>query len=192
MGWSRANTWDTDRAKSIAQEIADVGGYCGPAVVAWIAAVWNLDKGRSYDYTTRLKDKSLFPNGPRNFFRGGDIPKWQTSLNAILKRETHDDLQLSDDTYYRYGTIHDELEDHDMPIIIRMKGRAFVDQLHYVTLYKSEKNVRDWKTDLIQFYWQDNGVYGRDDKGNSGLYKDNWRNVGTGFFTFGAKRVVKA
>ena len=192
MSWSKANKWDTDIARTFASGVASVGGYCGPAVVAWIAAVWNHSKGRGYDYQTRLRDKSLFADGPRAFIGHSDVPGWQTSLNAILKRETNNELKLSDETHYRYGAIHGELEEHDMPIIIRMMGPQFIGSLHYVTLYKSQKEVRDWSFDRIQFYWQDNGVYGKLNGGNRGLYTTDWRKVGQSMFVYGAKRVRKA
>lgn len=196
MSWSIAELWDEQPAKDIARDIADIQGlFCGPAVVGWIAAVWNKSKGRNYDYLTRLSDKRLFPDGPRAFKSNADLPGidiYQAPLNEILLRETNNELYLADATHYRYGTIHDELEKHDMPIIIRMKPAGLLDGLHYVTLYKSEKDVRTMRPDRIQFYWQDNGVYGRIDDGNPGLRKEPWRNIGlTGSFTFGAKRVVK-
>ncbi|MBI2430338.1 MAG: hypothetical protein HYV29_16370 [Ignavibacteriales bacterium] len=196
MSWAIANMWEEERAKDIARDIANIPGiYCGPAAIVWIAAVWNLDKGKTYDYKNRIRDKNLFPDGPRAFKSNSDLPGisvYQSSLNEILKRETDDELHLSDDSYYRYGTIHDELEAHDMPIIIRMMSGGFLDGLHYVTLYKSEKDRRIVRPDRIQFYWQDNGVYGKRNGGNPGLYKDPWRNIGlTGSFKFGSKRVVK-
>lgn len=198
MSWSKADLWDEQNAKDIARQIASIKGlYCGPATVGWIAAVWNASKGRNYDYMRCLRDKDLFPDGPRAFKSNADLPGfdfYQSSLNEILKRETKGDLHLSDVTHYRYGTIHSKLESHDMPIIIRMKPAGLRDGLHYVTLYKSKKkNRRPLKFDRIQFYRQDNGVYGTRNGGNPGLYKTPWRNVGpTGGFTFGAKRVVKS
>jgi hypothetical protein len=45
--------------------------------------------------------------------------------------------------------------------------------------------------DLMQFYWMDYGVYGRDNGGNPGLYSTAWREVGLSFFAWGAHRVVK-
>jgi len=187
MGWSKANLWDTTRAKQIAREIANIGGYCGPAVVVWIAAVWNLHQGRNYDYENRLKNKSLFPDGPRRFFGRG--PGFERSLNDILKRETNNELRLAGATYYRYSTIHKRLEDYDMPIIIRMLSPSFTDGLHYTALYKSYKQERQWQVDRIKFYWMDNGVYGRRNSGNPGLYVTGYRNVGYNVFTFGTKLV---
>lgn len=192
MSTSTANLWNTPRAEAIASEIAGYGGYCGPAVVVWIAAVWNEARGITYSYMSRLTNKSLFPDGPRDFTGMSDLPGFQVSLKTILERETGNALSLSDDTSYRYGTIHDELERYDMPIIIRMKASEFRDGLHYVTLYKSTKDGRSLKTDRIKFCWQDNGYYGRKDDGNPGLHVTGWRNVGTtGSFKFGSKRVVQ-
>jgi len=192
MSVSTANLWDTEAAKDIAREIATIQRvYCGPAVVGWIAAVWNHHVGRPYDYMKRLQDKKLFPDGPRDFTGAINLPKFQTSLKSILMRETENELSFSEDTHYRYGTIHDQLEEHDMPIVIRMHGPEFSDGLHYVTLYKSEKQVRPWKLDLVKFYWQDNGVYGSRNGGNGGLYATEWREVGENVFTFGAKPIAK-
>lgn len=193
MPWARANKWDTEDAREIASSIAGIRGlYCGPAVVGWIAAVWNLRKGRSYDYMTRLKDKDLFPDGPRNFFGRPSALKglsWQKSLNEILKRETEDDLKIADNTLHKYGSIHNELERHDLPLIIRMYPD--MPGLHYVTLYKSFKDVRSMKFDTIKFFWQDNGLYGRKDGKNPGLYNTDDRAVGESQFAFGAQRVTK-
>jgi len=186
--WSTAYLWNTPKSKQIAREIASIppGFYCGPAVVIWIAAVWNLSKGRNYDYKNRLRS---LPDGPRRFFGKG--PGFQRSLNGILKRETHNELKLKGTTYYRYFTIHDILEKHDMPIIIRMLSQSFTDGLHYTALYKSRYWERRWKVDKIKFYWMDNGVYGRSTAGNPGLYETGRRNVGYNMFTFGIKQVQK-
>jgi len=185
MSWSNADLWDTQIARDVAKDIAGLGVYCGPAAVAWIAAVWNFSKGKGYDYKTRLLDTSLFPDGPRRFF--GNAPGFEASLNVLLKRETDNELCLDDTIYYKYGTIHDVLEDYDKPIIICMKGQEFTDGLHYVSLYKSEKKNKKFAMDKIQFYWQDNGHYA----GDSGLYKTGWRNVGQSVFTWGAHQVIK-
>jgi hypothetical protein len=187
MGWSRANKWCTASARQHAARIADINGlYCGPTVIGWVAAVWNIDiKGRSYDYMTRLKSKSLFPDGPRKFH--GKPPGFQRSLNDILGRETQGELHLWENTLHAYGGIHDKLEQYDMPIVICM----YPDEagLHFVTLYKSEKDVRDLAFDRIKFYFQDNGLYGNKNDGNPGLYCTGWRDVGASFFTWGAERV---
>ena len=191
MSTSTANLWNSSQSKAIARNIANIPGlYCGPAVVGWIAAVWNLHKGRAYDYMDRLHDESLFPDGPRRFRGSGTI--FEHSLETILRRETRGDLKLSNATHYRYGTIHRKLEQYDMPIIIRMKSRRFQDGLHYTALYKSRKRNRRWRLDKIKFYWMDNGHYGRANGGNPGLYATRWRSVGQSFFFWGSKRVVRA
>lgn len=187
MGWAKADAWCTPSGERYAKEIADINGlYCGPTVVGWIAAVWNIDvQGRQYDY---LSLKSRFPDGPRRFF--GKPLGFESSLNDILQQETNGELCLSKQIMRRYGSIHDQLEDHDMPIIICM----YPDQitLHYVTLYKSQKKKVKLGLDKIQFYWQDNGLYGSLDDGNPGLYKTVWREVGQSVFTWGAHRVRRA
>jgi hypothetical protein len=101
MGWSKANKWCTASARQIAADIAGVSGlYCGPTVVGWIAAVWNLNiKKRPYDYMARLKDSNLFPDGPRKFH--GKPPGFQRSLNDILGRETKGDLHLWKNTLHK-------------------------------------------------------------------------------------------
>lgn len=194
MGWAKANKWCTASARAMASEIAGVNGlYCGPAVVGWIAAVWNIDvKGRPYDYLKRLKDRALFPKGPRKFF--GKPPGFERSLNDILQRETEGDLRLSESMLHKYGSIHSALEKYDRPIIICMYPDAVT--LHYATLYKSEKkeksaSLRDpIALDEIKFYWQDNGLLGGE--GNPGLSSTGWRKVGQSVFTWGASRVVLA
>jgi hypothetical protein len=117
---SRANHWCTDSARAFASQISTINGlFCGPAVVGWIAAVWNIEvRKRQYDYMQRLKDKDLFPDGPRAFKSKADLPLadlYQSPLHTILKRETNNELGLTGNTIRKYGSIHDELEDHDMP-----------------------------------------------------------------------------
>jgi len=182
-GLSNADRWDTPEAYKVAEDL--VGGYCGPNVVVWVAKIWNDGVGRPYNASKRLRDKKLFPDGPRMF--DTNAAGFQDSLNDILKRETKNDLHLSSDTYYKYSTIHDRLEQYDMPIIIRM-GSGIA--LHYVTLYKSRKRARKNAFDKIKFYWQDNGTYGRKDGGNPGLHETEWKDVGEYRFPWGAKRVV--
>ena len=206
MAFGIASLWDTSAAKKIAWELADIGSYCGPAVVVWIAAIWNLHKkNRSYDYASVLRDRDRFPDGPRNFDGNGpgdlswlglgDDLRWQKGLSEVLQRETRGDLKLGSNTFYGYGEIHRELKEHEMPVVIRMKGPNFTDSLHYVCLYKSEKKKISGGRDEIQFRWQDNGFYGRtsDPDNNPGLHKTGWRKIGlTGSFKLGAKRVVLA
>ena len=45
--------------------------------------------------------------------------------------------------------------------------------------------------DEIQFFWQDNGLYGGENGGNPGLYKTAWRGIGWSEFVWGARRVLK-
>lgn len=189
MGWSKANRWCTSSAGRYASDIAQINKlYCGPTVVGWIAAVWNIDvKNRSYDYLKRLSDKKLFPNGPRKFF--GKPPGFERSLNDILQRETNGELKFSTSMLHKYGSIHEELERRDMPIVICMYPDSI--SLHYVTLYKAQKKVKSLALDRVQFYWQDNGLYGSLNDGNPGLYKTAWRNIGASGFVWGASRVVK-
>ena len=189
MGWSKAFSWDTPSSKKYARDIANIDGlYCGPAAVGWIAAVWNIDvKGRPYDYISRLNSKRLFPDGPRKLF--GKPRGFQRSLNDILRRETKGELGLSKTIYHKYGAIHRQLDKWHRPLIICM----YPDKptLHYVSLYKSNKKIRRWKFDKMKFFWQDNGLYGRKNKGNPGLYGTGYRNVGHSIFTFGAARILK-
>lgn len=188
MGWSIANLWDTPRSKDIAREIVERHSgtlYCGPACVVWIAAVWNEHKGRTYDYIDRANSIS---GGPRTF----TTKFGKKGLSELLKQETNGDLKLGRNTFYKYGTIHRLLERYDKPFIIRMMGPSFIDQIHYVSLYKSRKWIIDWGFDKIKFYWQDNGTYGKKNGGNPGLYGTGKRKVGESVFTFGTKRVVYA
>ncbi len=187
MSTAVASVWDSAHAKELAQAVADNTGFCGPAVVVWIAAVWNHSRGRSqYDPIARVLNQQLFPPGPRQFF--GRIAGYQESLDTILRRETNGELRLGQSTFYKYSTIHGELGQYQKPLIVRM----YPDEvgLHYVTLYRSEKRIVKRGPDRIRFYWQDNGTYGERDGGNDGLYATEWRNVGENRFNWGAKRVV--
>jgi len=190
MSWALAIEWNSPVAKEIARDISTISGlYCGPAAVGWVAAVWNTSMGRPYEYKKRLKDKGLFPDGPRPFHP--DLPGFQTNLSDMLRRETNNEIKLAGEIYYRYSAIHDAMKKYEMPIIIRMLAPELKDGLHYATLYKSEKHHELHKLDQIQFYWQDNGLYKSNDGVGAGLSKTNWRNTGFGFFFWGAKRVVK-
>jgi hypothetical protein len=190
MGWALAGRWNSPIAKEIAREISTISGlYCGPAAVGWIAAVWNNSQGQPYDYMTRLKDKGLFPNGPRPFHV--DLPGFQTNLSDTLRRETNSELKLASEKLYRYGTIHHAMEQHEMPIIVRMPASKLIDGLHYVTLYSSERCQEQGGSDEIQFYWQDNGLYKGSEGVTTGLSKTAWRRVGMNMFFWGATRVVK-
>lgn len=187
--WAVATVWDSPMAKEIAREISSLGGlYCGPASVGWIAAVWNQQKGRRYDYVKRLKDKQLFPDGPRPF--RFYVPGFQTTLSELLRRETNNELQLSTETYYRYGTIHASLRQFQMPIILRLLAPKLMDGLHYVTLYKSEKQSTSPHKDRIQLYWQDNGMSTNYHERNPGLNKADWISIGSPVPLWGAKQVI--
>ena len=190
MGWALAGRWNSPIAKEIAREISTISGlYCGPAAVGWIAAVWNNSQGRPYEYMRRLKDKGLFPNGPRPFRL--DLPGFQTNLSDTLRRETNNELKLAGELYFRYGAIHNALEKYEMPIIIRMLAPKLIDGLHYVTLYKSEKQPEQHMRDRIQFYWQDNGLYESNNGVDAGLTKTDWKKERLKLLFWGAKRVVK-
>lgn len=181
--------WNSLKAKEVAREISSLSGlYCGPAAVAWIAAIWNHHKGRSYDYMKRLRDKALFPDGPRPFHF--DLPGFQTNLSELLLRETQHELMLANKTYYRYNALHDALGQFEMPIILRLPAPKLKDGLHYVTLYKSEKQPVSSGTDRIQLYWQDNGLFANPHEGNAGLTRTEWRTIQLHNFVLGAKRVM--
>ncbi|MBA4058745.1 MAG: hypothetical protein C0490_28770 [Marivirga sp.] len=186
MSLALAELWDTPLSKQIAGEISSISGlYCGPAAVVWIAAVWNNMQGRSYDYKLRVKDKKLFPDGPRPFHI--DLPGFQRNLNDLLSQETNHELKLSAEICFKYRSIHNMLLNSTMPVIVRMLAPRLIDGLHYVTVFKSETSDRDG---LIQFYWQDNGLYGSN-AANSGLSKSNWKNANSNFFLWGASGVVR-
>ena len=158
--------------------------YCGPAAAGWIAAVWNQAKGRPYDLG-RLKDKKLFPDGPRMFH--GRIPGFQLSLDDLLQRETQGELKLAHETYFRVDTIHHLLKDHELPVIIRLQGRNLKNGLHYMAVYRSDMNEEGEKRNNLQLYSQDNGLFG---VGNSGLSKVTFENR-SHVFVWGAKRVIE-
>lgn len=190
MSWATTKEWNTTQAFEIARKISSIPSlYCGPAAVGWIAAVWNISKGRPYDCVPRLMDKNLFPDGPRPFHQ--DLPGFQMNLSDLLKRETHNELKLSREIYHRSGSIYEAMEKHEMPIIIRMLSPRITDGLHYVTLYKSEKHHEQRKPDSVQFYWQDNGPHGNKKGLRAGLSRTDWKNAGLNMFFWGAKRVVK-
>lgn len=183
--WSIANKWDTTRSKQIATDIANIRGlYCGPAVVVWIAAVWNEDKGKPYDY---VREANALADGPR-FFHGN----WgsRKSLNVLLSRATDGQLKLKNKTYFSKSLIYKLLEDYDNPFILRLQAPRFIDGLHYTSIYKARKHEIRWQPDKVKFYWQDNGVYGRRNRGNPGLYGTRYSLIG-GVYLFGAKRVVR-
>jgi hypothetical protein len=188
MGWAKAREWNSTQAVEIARNISSIPSlYCGPAAVGWIAAVWNQLNGRPYDYMKRLSDKHLFPDGPRPFH--GVIPGFQKSLNNLLRRETQGDLKIASKFYFGCNTIYDALQEHEMPIIMRMMAPKLMEGLHYVTLYKSERQEHENNDDQVQFYWQDNGLYG--DGLDTGLSKTSWKKGSRNIFPWGAKRIMR-
>jgi hypothetical protein len=151
--------------------------------------VWNSRKGRPYDYVTRLMDKTLFPDGPSPFSL--NLPGFEKSLSELLRRETNNELQLSNETYFRYSTLHDSLRQFEMPIIVRMLAPKLQDGLHYATLYKSER--REWYdgSDKLRLYWQDNGLTTDAHQRNSGLSVKESATTGFQSIVLGARRIVE-
>jgi hypothetical protein len=177
--------WNSAFAIDAARQISSMSSvYCGPATAGWIAAVWSQSKGRQYDLG-RLNDKKLFLDGPRMFH--GRIPGFQLSLDDLLVRETHGELKLAHETYFRVDTIHRLLQDHELPVIIRLQGRNLKNGLHYMVAYRSDMHEVGEKKKNLQLYSQDNGLFG---VGNSGLSKVTFENM-SHVFVWGAKRVVE-
>ncbi len=184
------NVWNSSFAKDIAREISIVPGlYCGPATVGWIAAIWNFQNGRPYDYRTRLKHKELFPDGPRAFHT--KVPGFKLNLSDLLRRETQNELQLSHESYYHYSTIHDLLLRNEMPVIVRMSAPTLAGGLHYVTVFQSEWKLFGADDPRIQMYWQDNGLRTNHYENNPALTRTKWTKAGLRAFVLGAKQVVK-
>lgn len=177
-----AAKWNSAYAVDAARQISSMSSiYCGPATAVWIAAVWNQSKGMPYDLN-RLKDKSLFPDGPRMFH--GRIPGFQLSLNELLLRETAGELALSHKNYFRVDTIHCQLKEHELPVIIRLTGSNLRNGLHYMVAYRSE--LFEGGKETLHLYSQDNGLLGA---GNTGLNKATFKKAD--MFLWGAKRVVE-
>ena len=174
MSVASAHKWCSPFALSLANRIASgTGVYCGPASIAWIAAVWNDMKGRPYDIFERLNNKKLFPDGPRDFHH--DIPGFQMNLSDLLRRETRNELKLDPRLYFAHSTIHTLLGSSAMPFIIRMPSPRIKDGLHYVTLFRSAPDT------LYDFYWQDNGIYRSSEKIGEGLSRSK-KTSGLRFF----------
>jgi hypothetical protein len=179
-----AAKWNSAFAADAAHQISSMSSlYCGPATAGWIAAVWSHAKGRHYDLT-RLKDKNLFPDGPRMYH--GRIPGFQLSINDLLLRETAGELKLAPEKYFRIGTIHRLLNDQGLPVIIRLRGPNLRHGLHYIVAYRSELHEPVPNKKVIQLYSQDNGLFGL---GNSGLNTVTFESL-SHMFIWGAKRVV--
>jgi hypothetical protein len=180
---SLAGKWSSSFALDAARQISSLSSiYCGPASVAWIASVWSHSKGRQYDLS-RLRNKKLFPDGPRLFH--GRIPGFQISLSELLLRETAGELKLATEIYFDIRSIHKLLNEHDLPVIIRIKGPNLRNGLHYVVAYRSEISETG-KQKKIQLFSQDNGLLGI---GNTGLHTATYHNT-SHLFIWGAKRVV--
>lgn len=179
-----SSLWNSEFARNAARRIASLSGvYCGPAAVAWIAAVWNAKSNLSYDYIGRLKDKQLFPDGPRTFTRA--LPGFQTDLDQTLLRETHGALRLSKERYYRYDVIHELNRVSDMPFIVRIPTASIRNGLHYVTLFKCF-----FAGETFTCYWQDNGVYKSDEETQQGISVSKRNAERAAFFPWGARQVI--
>lgn len=188
MSTVEAGKWNSPFAFEAARRISSIPSlYCGPASVAWIASVWNESKGRKYDFSKRLSDKALFPDGPRAFH--GRLPGFQLSLNDLLLRETNGELKLSRETYFSSRSIHNVLSEYQLPVILRIRGRKLKDGLHYITLYKSEVSTIK-ESESIEFRWQDNGLLGV----HHGVATGNGSTIRkpSHKFIWGAKRVVQS
>jgi len=180
-----ASLWNTESASLLARRIAAIPGlYCGPAAIAWIAAVWNAHQGVPYAFNERLKNKALFADGPRTFAHS--LPVFQTDLNHALFRETYGHLQLSQERYYRYETIHRLMRDTDMPFVVRIPTASLRDGLHYVTLFRTVMTDTTFRC-----YWQDNGVFKSDELMHEGISVSIRSANKYPFFFWGARKVVK-
>jgi hypothetical protein len=182
---STAAIWNSEFAFTVADRIASVHGlYCGPAAVAWIAAVWNAKAGQSYDVLKRLRDKTLFPDGPRAFIH--NLPAFKSDLNSILLRETHGQLRLSQERYYRYDIIHQRIRATGMPFIVRIPTASLRDGLHYVTLFQTIRTDTSYRC-----YWQDNGVFHSDESMQEGISVSIRSAKPSPFFFWGARQVER-
>jgi hypothetical protein len=153
--------------------------------VAWIAAVWNAHSGQPTNILERLRDKTSFPDGPRAFTHA--LPAFKLDLNSTLLRETHGQLRLSRERYYRYDVIHRLIRANDMPFIVRIPTASFRDGLHYVTLFKTI-----FTDSAFRCYWQDNGVFRSDEEMQKGI-SVSVRSVNQlPFFFWGARQVVRS
>lgn len=179
-----AELWDTEAARSIAKQIAAMSGvYCGPAAVAWVAAVWNEQRGVQYDAVARLRDKSLFSDGPRTFAHQG--PGFQPALDRMLQRETQGELSLSEQRIFTYAELHRSIATVHMPCLVRIPTASLRHGLHYVSLFKSQR-----RDDQYRFFWQDNGVFDSDEPMSSGISISVRSAVTFPFFVWGARQVI--
>lgn len=164
----RASLWSSPEAAAIAGEIAALGGvYCGPTAIAWIAAVWNRERGRDYDLRGRLLDKALFPDGPRLYKRR--LPFFAPGLHETLVRETEGELGLARQTLWRTKTIPRALGARDMPVLLRVRCPRLVQGLHYTTLFRSWRDAHGGRR--IGYEWMDNGLYGLLDPGHPAFFE---------------------
>ncbi|MCB9880751.1 MAG: hypothetical protein H6832_18210 [Planctomycetes bacterium] len=184
---TNATSFTSGVADGIAYELASQGGiYCGPTAVAWIAAVWNGLRGRSYDHLARVRDKRLFADGPRLY--RGRLPFFAPSMESALSRETEGELGLSKETYRSVRSMHAALERTGMPIIVRLACPRLLDGLHYTTLFSVERINEDSDT-RMKLTWMDNGLYGMRDPGHPAFFttpelKENAK------YRWGCKQVV--
>jgi hypothetical protein len=183
---STAALWNSEFAINVARRIASLRGvYCGPAVVAWISAVWNAKAEVPYDYIGRLQNKQLFPDGPRSFIHS--LPGFKDNLDRTLQRETHGALRLSHKRIYRYQDIHEMIREDEMPFIVRIPTASIRDGLHYVSLFKTI-----FTDAAFRCYWQDNGVFRSDEELQGGISVSIRQVRGIPFFPWGARQVVRA
>ena len=183
---SSATLWNSEFALQVAQRIEGISGiYCGPAAVVWISAVWNATANVPYDYQTRLRDKKLFPDGPRSFSHF--VPGFKSDLDQILRRETHGQLGLSTRRHYQYRDIHELIGSLQMPFIVRIPTASIRNGLHYVTLFKSVFTADN----TFKCYWQDNGVFHSDEKMQHGISVSLRKSDRMAYFPWGARQVVK-
>lgn len=179
-----ASRWNTEYAFNVARRIASLNGvYCGPAAIAWIAAIWNAGAGKPYDYVERLNNKKLFANGPRSL--ASHVPGFPGNLDALLQRETHGALALSTERYFRYTTIHDRIRTGELPLVVRIPSASLRDGLHYVVLFKSIHTDHTFR-----FFWQDNGVFKSQEFIQPGISLSVHSAKQFPFFAWGARQVV--
>jgi hypothetical protein len=183
---STAALWNSEFAANVARNIASLKGvYCGPAVVAWISAIWNAKAEVPYDYISRLQNKQLFPDGPRSFTHF--VPGFRYNLDRTLQRETHGALRLSQKRMHRYQDIHALIREHEMPFIVRIPTASIRDGLHYVSLFKTILTEGSFRC-----YWQDNGVFQSDEELQKGISLSVRQVRRPPLFPWGARQVVRA
>jgi len=183
---STANLWNTEYAFHVARQIAALRGvYCGPAVIAWIAAVWNANSNVPYDYLGRLKNKTLFDDGPRAFAH--TVPGFRNNLDETLRRETQGQLRLSAKRSFRLEHIHTLIAQSGMPFIVRIPLVSLRDGLHYATIFKTEV-----KQQVYRCYCQDNGVISSGEKLQEGISVTTKRTGSLAFCPGGARQVERA